>query len=215
MLYASQNMTRQLLLVFFISIYSIAVCAQELEEQNLYVFVGEKISVEEFEPALEDGRILMDSAFRARYKVIDNVYNQLSTDTIEFIAYDHYGIPAFSNFEHVLLYIVKTEEGYVHSKYLYSPLFKTKDNEWAAPYQSSDYNHPYNSDIDIEPIRIEWQSPPSFKAEDHQLNNLDNSFPEPFYQIDGRTVTAIYGNYIEELFSLKKQGVLKARGYFE
>ncbi len=88
-------MIRQLTLLFFISIYSLPVCAQDLEEQNLYVFVGEKISVEEFKPELEEGRILMDSAFRTQYKVIKQVYNQLRTDTIEFIAYDHYGAPAF------------------------------------------------------------------------------------------------------------------------
>lgn len=208
-------MIRYLLLIFIISIYALPVSAQELEEPNLFVFVGEKISVEEFEIEVEKGRILMDAAFRARYKVIKQVYNQLPSDTIEFIAFDHYGEPAFSNYEHVLLYVVKADEGYFHEKYQYSPLYKTKDNSWAAPYDSWDYNHPYNSDTTVNPVPIEWKTAPSFEATNRDLSDLEKYFPHPFYHIDGRTVTAIYGNYLQDLFSLKKSGVLKARGYFK
>jgi hypothetical protein len=40
-------------------------------------------------------------------------------------------------------------------------------------------------------------------------------FPEPYYKIDGKKASAVYGNHIDELFSLKQRGVLKARGDFQ
>ena len=38
---------------------------------------------------------------------------------------------------------------------------------------------------------------------------------EPFYRIKNRKATAVYGNYIEELFELKKCGALKVRKHFK
>ena len=50
---------------------------RELEENKpdkIYAFIGEKIEVKQFTPSLEKDEILMDSAFKAKYKIIQNVY---------------------------------------------------------------------------------------------------------------------------------------------
>ena len=214
-LYVPKIMIHKLFLASFFSFFSFAASAQDLEEPNLYVFVGQKISLEEFEPELEEDEFVMDALFRARYKVIKQVYNSLPTDTLKFIAPDHYGVPAFSNFEHVLLYVVKTSKGYIHEKYLYSPVYKTIDGDWAGPYEARDYNHSFNKETSIEPVRIEWQTPPSFEYEKVSTKKLKERFPVPYYQVDDKTVTVIFGNYVQELFRLKKNGFLKARGYFD
>ena len=65
-------------------------------ENNLFVFVGEKISVTEL-PQDEDSR---DHGFQATYKILDRVYGNYSKDTIHFEAYDHYGTPPFSKYKH-------------------------------------------------------------------------------------------------------------------
>lgn len=193
---------------------SIAVVAQELEEPSLYVFVGEKITIERFEPELEEGQIILDEAFIATYRILSFVYNNLAADTITFKAYDHYGWPGFSEYETVLLYIVKTDDGFVHSKYLFSPLYKTKRGTWAAPYNNWDYNHPYNDEIDVSPRKILWENPPVFDLEHLTVAEIEENFPAPLFRRDGKTVTAVYGNTLQELFLLKKNGVLNARGYF-
>ena len=114
------------------------------ESVNLYAFIGQKISVTEFDPNENNKRkvidpisgdtliqqsYIMDSGFRAKYRIVKNVFNELKTDTIEFIAYDHYGRPGFENFENVLLYISLNQEkgNYYHQKYQFDPLKKTKN----------------------------------------------------------------------------------------
>lgn len=114
---------------------------------NLYAFIGEKISVTEFDPNENNTKIeidsisgdtirrvsyVMDSGFKNKYKVVKNVFNDLKTDTIEFVAYDHYGRPGFESYENVILYISLNKEkgNYYHQKYQFDPVKKTKNGTW-------------------------------------------------------------------------------------
>lgn len=114
---------------------------------NLYAFIGEKISVTEFNPNENNFEIVVDSVsgdtmrlvnyvmdrgFKAKYKVLKNVFNELKFDTIEFDAYDHYGRPQFENYENILLYISLDKENgnFYHQKYQFDPVKKTKNGRW-------------------------------------------------------------------------------------
>ena len=114
---------------------------------NLYAFIGEKISVTEFDPNENNIRIevdsisgdtvrrisyIMDNGFKNKYRVIKNVFNELKTDTIQFVAYDHYGRPGFESYKNVILYISlnKEKEYYYHQKYQFDPVKKTKEGIW-------------------------------------------------------------------------------------
>lgn len=114
---------------------------------NLYAFIGEKISVTEFDPNVNNTRLeinsitgdtirkvryVMDEGFKCKYKVIKNIFNDLKTDTIEFEAYDHYGRPAFEKYENVILYISldKDKGTYYHQKYQFDVVRETKDGNW-------------------------------------------------------------------------------------
>ncbi|MFO7745171.1 MAG: hypothetical protein R6V36_07295 [Psychroflexus sp.] len=113
---------------------------------NLYAFIGEKISVQNFEREPSESKKIMgkdgdsvvqttiyfDQRFRAKYKVIRNVFNDLETDTIEFFAYDHYGRPAFENFENSILYLSlnKEKNQYYLQKYQFDPVKRTKSGTW-------------------------------------------------------------------------------------
>ncbi|EDM44180.1 hypothetical protein SCB49_04105 [unidentified eubacterium SCB49] len=114
---------------------------------NLYAFIGKKISVSEFDPNENNIKIeidsitgdtiqrvsyVMDKGFRNKYSLVKNVFNDLKLDTIEFVAYDHYGRPGFENYKHVILYISLNKEKnlYYHQKYLFDPVEKTKNGTW-------------------------------------------------------------------------------------
>lgn len=119
---------------------------------NLYAFVGEKISLVQYDPnsgsnnpisieidastgdtiTMRKRSFVMDNAFEARYRVLHAVYNELRVDTITFRAYDHYGRPAFENYSTVLLYLSKSKDGshYFQQKYQFDPLVKGKDGSW-------------------------------------------------------------------------------------
>lgn len=115
---------------------------------NLYAFIGEKISVTEFDPneintdrlevdsitgdTLINKRYIMDLGFICKYKVIKSIFNELKTDTIEFIAYDHYGRPGFENYENSILYLSLSQDSthYFHQKYIFDALTKNSNGKW-------------------------------------------------------------------------------------
>lgn len=121
---------------------------------NLYVFIAKKIIVKQFSPQnivspdslyihprtgdtlIIPGviEIVTDMGLKAKYEVVENVFNDLKVDTIEFVAYDHYGHFAFENHEYVMLYLsYNKEEGiYEHQKYQYNPVRKNKKGIWVG-----------------------------------------------------------------------------------
>ena len=116
----------------------------EDNQVNLFAFVGKKISIINFNPNTEQigekvynsisGDTLvqkshiMDFGYRCKYLIVKNVFNNPKVDTIDFVTYDHYGRPAFSEFENVLLYVSKNAKGnyFFHQKYQFDYLKKNR-----------------------------------------------------------------------------------------
>lgn len=97
----------------------------ENDSINLYVFIGKKIDLTQFNANKEwrefdslSGETIvrksvsMDAAFKAKYKVYGNVFNKLNLDTVDFKAYDHYGRPEFEQHQYVLLYLSIDEKNW-------------------------------------------------------------------------------------------------------
>ncbi|RYE27428.1 MAG: hypothetical protein EOP48_34470, partial [Sphingobacteriales bacterium] len=142
-------MTKLLLLLLMLSQISFGQSKSEKRHlsidtsKNLYAFVGQKISLVQYDPnsdynnpinieidastgdtiTMRKRSFVMDNAFEVRYKVLHAVYNDLRVDTITFRAYDHYGRPAFENYSTVLLYLSKSKDSshYFHQKYQFDP----------------------------------------------------------------------------------------------
>jgi hypothetical protein len=193
--------------------------AQDQSEPELYIFVGEKIFVTEIEePGVvsesnEEITFSMDYVFKAKYKILENISGDLKLDTIVFIAYDHYGTAEFSKYKYVLLYVTKHHGEFYHEKYQFSALYKTKDNKWAGTYAVADYNHSFNINTTVKPIKIDFEPEVSIDIKKYDDETIKEWFPEPYFKIKGKKAIAVYGNYIPELIQLKKDGVLKARGH--
>jgi len=184
----------------------------EAERNNhLFVFVGEKIEVKE----LKQDEDSWDGKFYARYKILQKVYGDYDGEFIEFTAYDHYGVPAFSNYENCLLFVSKHNNKFFQEKYQYYDVYKTKSNRWAGRYSVPDFGRDGGECYGVKPEKIDFQEPVSFlfsKMENQQ--EIDCWFPQPYYKLDSAKATAVYGNYIEDLFIIKKKGVLAYRGLF-
>ena len=184
----------------------------ENERNNkLIVFVGEKIEVTELPYKKGD----FDSKFHAKYKVLQLVYGKYVKETIEFIAYDHFGTPPFSKYKNVLLFVSEYDEKYYHEKYMFNDVYLTKDGRWAGPY-SEDYLHEYNDSTTVKPEIIEFAEEVSYPVKIVYPDGEEQKFayPAPYYKTVGDKAIAVYGNYIPELFKLKKDGVLTARQLF-
>lgn len=185
----------------------------EPKNSQYFVFVGKKISLEAIPPKENQRRF--DFKFLAKYKILMSYRGTFNGDEIEFTVFNHRGIPPFSQYEHVLLYVEMHGEHYYHAKYQHTPLYKTQTGRWAGAYSAYDYNHPNNKNTTIKPEKINFIEPVTFDISGRSNATVSRWFPEPYYKIADNKAIAVYGNYIEELFLLKQNGVLKARGDFQ
>lgn len=183
------------------------------ENNRLFVFVGHKISVDPL--PYEQGS--MDEGFKAKYLVVEKVFGNFSYDTIEFAAYDHYGIPPFSDYGDALLFVSADNGMYYHQKYQYNDVFATKDGQWAGSYAFDDYEHEYNKKTKIKPTKIEFAQPVYYHLTKitEQGDTIRRSLPKPYFKTVGDSAVAVYGNYVNDLFILKRDGVLTAREIFK
>ena len=155
----------------------------------------------------------IDEAFKAQYKVIQRVYGNYEKDTIDFTAYDHMGVPAFSKFSNVLLFVSNHGGKYYHEKYQYFDVYKTKEGRWAScgdPYKFDDYHRK-----NLKAVRLEFTEPVSFDLSTLNDERIKKLYPEPYFIINDKSALCIMGTYVGELFQVKKEGVLKARGIFK
>jgi len=181
---------------------------------DLLVFVGEKESVVQFEPQLPPNVILLDGAFKARFRVLEVLHGRYDGERIEFEAYDHYARPGFANVPHSLLFLARDGQGYVQVKYQFYPVFRTATGEWAgcAPFLRGDREErrgvapartlAFGADAFI-PLDTDW---PAFYA--------SKRFRRADYRIEGNRAYCLRGTPVRELFEAKKRGALRQDGWF-
>ncbi len=183
------------------------------DNNKLFVFVGQKIWVQ----PLASMQHSFDNRFKAKYLILENVFGDFPADTIEFVAYDHYGIPAFSKYKNTLLFVSADSGTYYQQKYMYNDVYKTKDGRWAGTYAADDYGHDYNKYTKIKPVKIDFAEtvtyPTRMPGDDGK--ELTFLFPKPYFEINGGSAIAVYGNYVDDLFKLKRDGYLTAREIFK
>ena len=182
---------------------------------KLLVIVGEKISIREEDQPPDSSLTLRYAKFTAHYRILEKVCGDYRQDTISFTAFDHYGFPSFGNYQHALLYLNVTKEGIFHEIYLFSPLYRTKDNRWASPYSMPDHNRGHKR-ITVKPEKIDFAKEVSFNIDGFTRTKTQKWYPEPYYRIDklNKKAIAVMGNYVAELFQLQKETVLKSRGIY-
>ncbi|WP_028979442.1 hypothetical protein [Sporocytophaga myxococcoides] len=195
---------------------------------NLLVFIGEKIEVK-YSPEEEklnvdtlikgidtifSRHISMDNMYIAKYKILRLVHGNFKRDTIEFTVFDHYGFPRFSKYQTVLLFVSYNDGKLYHEKYQYYDLYLTPSGKWASPYSTNDYNHAYKDSITVKPEKIQFKNEVSFPVSNLSNNEIKRWYPKPYFEIKNDRAIAVYGNYVEDLFKLKQQTILKARGIY-
>src|SRR4051812_29804968 len=157
-------------------------------ERDLIVFVGKRLSVTP-RPTKE---LSFDNKFEAQYQVLQLVFGRYDAPKITFTVYDHYGPPAFARYDTALMFVSRYDGKLYHEKYQYIPVYPTVDGRWAG------FGDPYQFEPDVhrgtlKPVPIKFAS----GVKDPKT---------------GKAPTE--GNFIEDLFRVKKNGVLKARGWF-
>lgn len=196
---------------------------------NLYAFVGKKISIEEFNPNINNEvkeriidddtgdsisivktKFVMDNAFRCKYKVVKKIFNDLPTDTIEFLAYDHYGKLEFSKKDSVILYISKSnnDNHYFHQKYQYDDVFKDKAGNYFSYLKFRDVGDSKYAEENIKGFRT------NFENEKFNLKNLNSEvrkiyYPRKFYKTKNNFAIPTKGVYLDELINYRLETTFK------
>jgi hypothetical protein len=218
--------------IFIFLTFTALISFGQTKKDSLYVFVGEKIEVKEWpqpktiesiDTTIVNGNttiskrvsLSMDGRFIAKYKILQQVYGKFKADTIEFLAFDHYGTPAFSKYKYVMLFVSNYNGKLYHEKYQFFDVYKTKDGRWASSYKVGDYQHDYNKNTTVKPELIDFVKQVSYNIKGRNKEDIDYLFPSPYFKIVGQKAVAVWGNYIDELFELKKGGILKARSIFD
>ena len=185
----------------------------EIKATKLYVFIGKKIR-EKYIYNNYCGEIPFDQEYKAKYKIIKNIYGDYPNKKIEFYAYEHgLSVKRYSDYEYILLYVAEYCGKLQMLRYQYQPLYKTKNGDFASPYNYYHFKK-LDSTTTIKPQKIEFKKTvsQSFK---YISDFMKIVYPEPYYEIKDNKVIAKYGNYPEELFEIKKSTVLKKFGFFK
>jgi hypothetical protein len=182
------------------------------KNNSLFVFVGEKVDVQSLPNKPGD----FDEGVKARYKILKRVYGDYPNDTVEFEAYDHYGTPEFSKYKTVLLFIRQVKGKYYQEKYMFNDVYMTKTGNWAGSYDAGDYGHEFNKNTKVKPEKISFVEEVSYELnlKEQDSSDINRWYPDPYFRIANNKAIAVYGNYIEDLFKLKRDGYLTARELF-
>ncbi len=192
--------------------------------KNVYAFIGKKISVTEFDPnenyiielfdSITDEKVIqesyiMDNGFLCKYVVKKNLYNQLENDTIEFTAYDHYGRPHFENYDEVILYISKNENGhYFHQKYQFDNIF-TDSNKRLFSYPKffgQGYQDVANQ---LESFSAKFPEDQKFYVESLSEDGKKMRYPAFYYKIENNYAYPIRGMFLYELVKYRIKTTFK------
>jgi len=192
--------------------------------KNLYAFIGKKITVNEFDPNENNTKIeidsisgdtiwrhtyVMDHGFKCKYVVKRNLYNQIENDTIEFKAYDHYGRPDFEDFDEVLLYLSKDEEGnYFHCKYQYESIFLNSKKRYYS-YPKFLGNGYLQIADDLRSFEVEFPLSEKFNISGIGESGIDSYFPNYYYRIEKQYAYPIRGMFLEELIEFRLRTTFK------
>lgn len=187
-----------------------ASCGEHPGDGKMFVFIGEKISVRNVKAEPES----MDGKFVAKYKILETICGTHKGDLIEFVAYDHYGWPAFSDYRTVMLYVLDQDSVIYHVKYMFHPLFKANDGRWASPYPSDLFNRNDSLPESLKPVPIDFLYDVTYEISGLKKQEIKEQYPAPYYRYKNDRAIAVYGNYVPELFEQHKLSGLRIQGYF-
>ncbi len=182
--------------------------------ENLLAFIGQKLSMSKQEEPKCNNCIIMDSHYIATYQVLERVFGNYSPDVISFDVYDHYGVPAFSKYDTVLLFVSRRVDGtWKHEKYQYFALYRATDGQL---YGCGDpYRGVPDPDRTVHARPIRFVEPVSHSLEGLDRQRIEQLYPAEYFERRGGRAHCVLGTSVNDLFKAKKETVLTARGIFK
>lgn len=211
-------------------------------EDKTIAFVGRKIGIREFDPSRDDPVsddpdeiiIYMDSAYEARYEILELVHGEYQSRIIDFEAYDHYGFPPFAKSDVALIYLVEDGGRLYHDKYQWDKVYRTKSGRYAAcgdPYFWLDEED--LAEVERQPLtevtfapavtvnivdELKAASDPDlFSLEEIAANRekIETYYAAPVFEVRRGIAKCKMGAYPDELYRIQYETVIRPRTRLE
>ena len=88
---------------------------------------------------------------------------------------------------------------------------------WASCGDPFYFDEKYKDSIKtpIPVVKLDFPKSVKFKINPNADSmTIRNLFPFPYFSVEGQTATGVEGSYVEDLFVVKKEGILRQLGYF-
>lgn len=195
-----------------------ATAADGQEAVETFVFVGERVSIEEApDPCAETFRktgeltcINMDSLYKTRYRVLQRIAGAYGGSDIEFMVADHYGIPPFARFRNALLFVALADDGPWLHKYQAIPLHLTVDGQWASCGDIGRQPHGKPSPH-LKTLRFQREIAEEADLTPYMLESY-GAGERPEWRIERGKVWCSQGILLEDVYGIVRNGVMRARG---
>ena len=115
----------------------------------------------------------------------------------------------FSKYNNVLLFVNEYCNKLYHEKYQYFDLYKTTKGKWASPGDPYKYDEHHRKNIKAK--KIKFADSVWFPIRGLHEAIIKRKFPAPYYKIEGQRAIPVMGTYLDDLVTIKKKGILKAR----
>ena len=188
---------------------------QAYASEELLVVVGQLVKIDEApDPCPTPNKegdsncTQFDSLYEATYNVLDVIVGSSGKSQVSFEIADHNGFPEFAEFKYALLFIdVSNDEAWLH-KYQGYAVHRTETGRWAS------CGNPYDDRMGDEP---RYLAPISFVSPlrnlgESSIPGVMNRLDERYIEVEGDLVVCRKGVYLEDLYTMVREGVFKARG---
>jgi hypothetical protein len=181
--------------------------------KKFYALVGEKVSIKQAPEVRYCNTFSLDGpGMIATFKVMHQVYGHYTRDTITFQASTHRPIPEFTDSKHVLLFISEYCGKLYLEKYQFFDVYPTEDGRWASPGDPYRFDRNVAKTVQAQPIDFKDVTLSALRKD--FLEYPDIKYEAPYFRIEGNKAYPLQGAYVEDLFKIKKDGILKTRKIF-
>ncbi|NHZ43887.1 hypothetical protein [Massilia aquatica] len=181
---------------------------------RLLAFIGQKVGLTEQARPQCEHCIITNAHYLATYRVLDTVFGSYRDALITFDVYDHFGEPAFSRYDNVLLFVSLQEDGtWLHEKYQFFDVHRGSDGQWYGcgdPYQTT---RKVKRTVHARPVQ--FLEPVSYALDGLDPELVERRYPAAYFEIRDGRAHCLLATPAHDLFQAKKETVLAARGIFK
>lgn len=174
---------------------------------KLFVFIGELLQGKEIVSAKPN---VNEPRYSATYRIIERVCGNYLGDTISFHVIDWVYDSTFKKNRYQLLMLIRDTtpgDDYVLWGGLYFNVAQGADKQWAGSYMSKN-DVAFENQKARKPKRIRFSEKAFYDTRGVTREEIDITYPEPFFKIRKGKVIPLLGYTIDGIFRHEKDGTL-------